>query len=205
MAGEAPQSIYLQFGKRLLDLLIVIPTLLAVLPILLITAVLIRLESEGPVFFIQDRMGKNGKTFRMLKFRSMTNKQRGYKKGGEISLDNPEVTRVGKVIRRLKIDEFPQLINILKGEMTIVGPRPAMPAQITEYDEVAKRRLEVTPGLTCLAQISGGIRLTWPERWIYDAEYVDKMSFALDLSIILRTFGVLIFGEEKFLKKPSAH
>jgi undecaprenyl phosphate N,N'-diacetylbacillosamine 1-phosphate transferase len=121
----------------------------------------------------------------------------------EILPADPEVTRVGAFLRRYKIDELIQLVNVLKGEMSVVGPRPALPRQLAEYDETGRKRLWVKPGLSGLAQVNGNIYLTWPERWQYDARYVENCSLSLDLWIIWRTIAVMTLGEEKFLHSPS--
>jgi lipopolysaccharide/colanic/teichoic acid biosynthesis glycosyltransferase len=118
----------------------------------------------------------------------------------EIIGRDPEVTRVGYWLRRFKIDELPQLVNVLKGNMSLVGPRPALPDQLVVYDNVAMKRLIVRPGLTGLAQVNGNIHLSWPERWCYDAEYVEYLSFKLDIGIIYRTIAVVVFGENRFSK-----
>ncbi len=109
---------------------------------------------------------------------------------------------IGRWLRRFKIDELPQIWNVLKGEMSIVGPRPSLPEQVHDLDSVGLRRLELRPGLTGLAQIYGGIFLSWPERWIYDVDYVDRVSLRLDIAIILRTVAILLRGERGFVKRP---
>lgn len=187
----------------MMDLVVVIPCLLVASPLFLASAILIKLDSRGPVFFRQKRLGKNGRVFVAYKFRSMTNKPRGYTRGSEIRVDDPEVTRVGAVLRRLKIDEVPQLLNILRGDMSFVGPRPAMPAQLAEYTELARRRLTVQPGLTGLAQVNGNIHLTWVERWEYDAAYARRPTLLLDLQIIAKTVAIVLMGEQTFVRKPA--
>jgi undecaprenyl phosphate N,N'-diacetylbacillosamine 1-phosphate transferase len=113
------------------------------------------------------------------------------------------VTTVGVVLRRLKIDELPQILNILKGDMSIVGPRPCLPALENDFNEDGEIRLKVRPGLTGLAQTNGNIYLTWEERWKYDRNYVEKCNFVLDLKIVLKTVLIVFIGEEKFLKNPD--
>jgi lipopolysaccharide/colanic/teichoic acid biosynthesis glycosyltransferase len=141
--------------------------------------------------------------FKAYKFRTMLNRVRTHHV--EIREDNPEVTRFGRFLRRWKLDELPQLLNILKGDMSLVGPRPPLPSQLAQYDSKTLRRLGVTPGLTGLAQVSGGTRMSWQERWLYDLEYVRRLSFALDLSILLRTLLVVIFGEGRFYAPPKTN
>jgi lipopolysaccharide/colanic/teichoic acid biosynthesis glycosyltransferase len=193
-------NFYRTVGKRAFDLCLALPALLAVSPLLALIAVLVKLDSRGPIFFMQDRLGKRGRVFRAFKFRTMTDTPRA---PSEVYGKVDGVTPLGYWLRRFKLDELPQLINVVKGDMSVVGPRPALPIQLPEYTEVAHRRLLVLPGLTGLSQIQGSIYLSWPERWIYDAEYVETLSFGLDLRIILRTFAVILRGEEKFLKRPT--
>ncbi len=190
-----------RFGKRLVDLMVAVPALLVLLPIFGLIAVLVRLESCGPVFFVQQRLGKKGRIFFTYKFRTMFDEERT--RHEEIVGKTDEVTSVGYWLRRFKVDELPQLINVIKGDMSLVGPRPALPAQLEEYNDLGRQRLRVRPGLTGLAQVNGNIHLTWPERWTYDATYVQRQSFALDFGILLRTVAVIVIGEEKFLKRPN--
>lgn len=154
------------------------------------------------MLFRQERAGLNGKPFVVFKFRTMTDKPR--KVDREIFSGDPEVTRIGFWLRRLKLDELPQLINVLNGDMSIVGPRPGMVSQISKLDQNGRHRISVRPGLTGLAQINGNIHLSWPERWIYDKKYIENISFLLDLKIIVKTILIVILGEDKFLKKPDA-
>jgi len=201
--GPVPQrqTIYRLFVKRALDLVASGLALVLVSPVMVFTALLVRLTSRGPALFVQERLGWQGTIFRAYKFRTMTDVQRT--PDLEITAGNEEVTIIGAFLRRFKIDELPQLLNVLRGEMSLVGPRPALVRDLARYDEVARRRLDVRPGLTGLAQIHGGIHLTWPERWRYDVRYVDELSFALDVRILLRTVVLLFVGEEKLLIRPT--
>lgn len=194
-------NLYRNIWKRLFDLALTILALVLSSPVLGIIALLVRMDSPGPVLFIQERLGKQGRVFRAYKFRTMTDRPRASHR--EIMKQNSEVTRVGYWLRRFKLDELPQVLNIIKGDMSIVGPRPALTTQRLEYDEIGRKRMQVRPGLTGLAQINGNIHLSWPERWRYDAKYVDQLSFRLDLKIILRTVIVVILGEDQFLKQTS--
>ncbi len=187
--------------KRILDVFFSIILLLLMFPIFLFTYAIIRLDSKGPFLFIQKRLGRNGRIFNAYKVRTMTNEVRHTHK--EIFEGNPDVTKSGYFLRRFKIDELPQIINVFLGDMSFVGPRPALPQQIHEFNENAKVRLLVRPGLTGLAQVNGNIYLSWPERWIYDRQYVENLSFLLDVSIIIKTFKILLKGEAEFLKKPN--
>ena len=198
---QALRRPYRAFGKRLLDLGVSVPILLLLSPLFLVIAALVKLTSRGPVFFVQERLGRNGATFQALKFRTMTDKLRTAHQ--QVFGKTDDVTAVGYWLRRFKLDELPQVINIVRGDMSWVGPRPALPAQQAEYTSLARRRLDVRPGLTGLAQVYGNIHLSWPERWQYDAQYVDRLSFMLDAWIAARTIGVVLFGEEKFLRRPE--
>ena len=193
---------YPRYFKRIIDILITSIALLLALPLFLVCYILVKTDSRGPFFFMQERLGYKGKIFRVFKIRTMTYKQRIANR--EIFKNDAEVTKTGSILRRFKIDEVPQLINVLKGDMSLVGPRPGLPAQISEFNDDGRSRLLVKPGLTGLAQINGNIYLSWPERWKYDRKYVENLSFLLDVKIILKTFSIIIQGEEKFVKKSDA-
>lgn len=193
---------YNNIFKRLFDFLLSTIVILFLFPIFTITYLLVKLDSKGPFFFFQERLGKEGSVFKVFKIRTMTDKPRVANR--EILSGDSEVTRVGAVLRRLKIDELPQILNIWKGDMSFVGPRPCLPELRKEFDVNGMQRLKVRPGLSGLAQINGNIYLSWPERWEYDAEYVKKLSFLLDLKIIFKTFLIVIFGEEKYVNKTDA-
>ncbi|WP_201529899.1 sugar transferase [Psychrobacter frigidicola] len=180
--------------KRCFDFLISVFFLIILSPLLIITTVLIKLTSKGPLFFKQQRVGKNGSLFFVYKFRTMTDKARDFNQ--QILKNNDEVTRVGKIIRRLKIDELPQLFNVLIGDMSLVGPRPCLPGLVKDFNESGKKRLLVRPGLTGLAQVNGNIYLTWKQRWEFDKKYVEDQSVFLDLKIISRTALIVLFGEK---------
>ena len=192
---------YKLFLKRLVDILVSSALLAILFPILVIAAVLVITSSKGPVFFRQNRVGQDLKMFSILKFRTMTHEKR------EVG-DKPligkvaGVTPVGYVLRRLKIDELPQLIHVLMGQMSLVGPRPSVPAQLDLMNEEQKRRYSIRPGLTGLAQVSGNIHLSWPERYEFDLIYVDNISFRNDVRVLFRTALLIIRGEGYFLNKP---
>ena len=180
--------------KRSFDFLISAFVLIRLSPLLIVTAMTIKLTSKGPLFFKQQRVGKNGNLFSVYKFRSMTDKKRDF--ANQVFEGNDEVTRVGKIIRRLKIDELPQLLNVVVGDMSLVGPRPCLPVLVKDFNESGKKRLLVRPGLTGLAQVNGNIHLSWEERWEFDKEYVEEHSFPLDLKIIAKTVLIVVFGEK---------
>jgi undecaprenyl phosphate N,N'-diacetylbacillosamine 1-phosphate transferase len=198
-----PRGFYRRIGKRLLDILLATLSIVVFLPFFLFVAAAIRLESPGPILYMQERLGWKGKVFKAYKFRTMTDVPRV--PDHEVMPDDPALTRVGAFLRRFKIDELAQLVNVLRGEMSVIGPRPALPRQLAEYDDNGRKRLLVRPGLSGLAQIHGNIYLTWPERWVYDARYVDECSLGLDLWIIWRTIAVAIRGEEKYLVRPDGN
>lgn len=170
-------------------------------PLFLVVSVLIKIFMPGPVLFRQQRIGKNGKEFYILKFRSMKVDKQA-ETVHDFTKDAERLTRLGKVIRRTKIDELPQLINVFCGDMSLVGPRPTVKEQTDQYNEFQRQRLKMRPGMTGLAQVNGNISLTWDERIEYDVDYVTNFSVLLDLKILFRTIAVVICGEDKF-KNPK--
>ena len=190
---------YLKF-KRLFDFFISFAILLLLFPLFIIVAVLIKLDSKGPIFYLQSRVGENGRVFRIYKLRTMTNKERD-PNVKQTYLQDPDITRIGGLLRRFKIDELPQIWNVFIGDMSLVGPRPAIPSLYEKFGEIAKKRCEVRPGMTGWAQVNGNIYLPWEERLCLDREYVDRMSFMLDLRILVKTVAIVLFGEEKYIKK----
>ena len=174
--------------KRFLDFTLSLIGLIILSPILLITAIAIKLESKGPVIFQQERLGLNGKVFKIYKFRSMCV---GAEKSGVYETKgDARVTKVGKFIRKTSIDEFPQFVNIIKGDMSIIGPRPTLtyhPWPLDEYTEVQKKRFAVRPGVTGWAQVNGRKDVPWDKRIEYDVEYVKNLSFMFDLKIFFKT------------------
>lgn len=181
--------------KNKIDFIFSILFLLIVTPILLISIILIKLESKGPIFFLQERLGLNGKVFKIYKLRTMIDKERLV--NVQVFKDNPEVTKVGLFLRRFKIDELPQLINVMLGEMSFVGPRPCLPSLQEKFDENARFRIKVKPGLTGWAQVNGNVFNTWEKRWEMDRFYVERISFLFDIKILFLTLSVILLGEEK--------
>lgn len=157
----------------------------------------------GPIFFIQERVGRNKKIFNVFKFRTMK-VDREAEKNLDFSKDEERLTKTGRFLRRVKIDELPQLINVLKGDMSLVGPRPTVMEQVERYTNYQIKRLNMKPGMTGLAQVNGNILLPWEQRIEYDIEYVTKFSILLDCKILLKTVGIIILGEEKFKKDEPA-
>jgi len=170
--------------KRILDLLLGIIGLILTSPLWLYVIIRIKSEDLGPVFFIQERVGKDGKLFRMYKFRSMVTGAEQKGAGVIVSAEDKRITKIGRFIRKTSIDELPQLINVLKGEMSIVGPRPTLEYQVKRYNERQRRRLSVKPGITGWAQINGRNTMTWPEKIELDLWYIDHWSIGLDFKII---------------------
>ena len=180
--------------KRTFDILVSGIALVMLLPIFAIIGILIKLDSKGPVFFVQERAGKDGKIFKAYKFRTMIDKAVAI--GGEkISQDDSRITRVGKYLR-WGIDELPQLINVFKGEMSLVGPRPTLIEQVSRYSKEHRRRLEMKPGLTGWALVNGRNVLSWPEKIELDIWYINHWSLWLDFKILIKTIWVVIFTRE---------
>lgn len=166
-------------------------------PIWLAAAIAIKLTSPGPVLFSQTRGGLKGQPFESLKFRTMRVDHR-HDPNEIVPLTHNAITPVGRLLRRLKIDELPQLLNVLRGDMSLVGPRPTIMEQVQAYDAYQKRRLEVRPGITGLAQVNGNANISWDERIRYDVYYVDHAGLGLDVAILLKTAAVIVWGETRF-------
>ena len=202
---EGKVSIIYLFSKRAIDIVGSIVGLALLSPILLIVAIAIKLESKGSIIFSQKRIGLKGKEFKMYKLRSMVEDAEKLKKdlmkSNEMSgpmfkmKDDPRVTRVGKFIRKTSIDELPQLVNVLKGDMSLVGPRPSLPKEVKKFKPWMKKRLEVKPGLTCFWQVSGRNNIDFEDWMKLDIKYVEERSFLVDIKLIFKTFFVL-FGDE---------
>jgi lipopolysaccharide/colanic/teichoic acid biosynthesis glycosyltransferase len=194
---------------RALDLFVAGVALVLTSPIMLAAMIAIRVESAGSPIFRQRRIGLHGEPFEMLKLRTMVTGAEHMGAGMAVNFGDSRITRVGAILRRLSIDELPNLVNVLRGEMSIVGPRPTIQVQVDQYSERQRRRLEVKPGLTGWAQVNGRASLPWHERIELDLWYVEHRSFALDMRIIAMTVRMLIRGDglykgEKGGWKPSA-
>lgn len=199
---EISFGVYAKYIKRPMDFVLAFIALIVLSPILIIVAVLILIESGSPILFSQDRPGKNMKTFKIYKFRTMVKEAvKQQRVSVEVFNNDTRITRIGKLLRRFKIDELIQLINILIGDMSIVGPRPSLPGYLELYEEWELLRFSVRPGLTGLAQINGNIYLDRKEKSTYDVVYVKNISFINDMRIILITVLIVLFGEDKFVKK----
>lgn len=194
-------------GKRAFDICVSLLAIIALLPFFLLIALAIQIDSPGaPSFYQQVRVGRRGKTFTMWKFRSMVKDadkmlvalaDQNEKDGPVFKIrDDPRITRIGKFIRRTSIDELPQLWNVLKGDMSFVGPRPALPSEVLKYNPVQRERLLVTPGLTCYWQVSKNRDTIGFDEWVeMDIQYIYDRSWLLDLKLIFKTFAVMLTGQ----------
>ena len=187
--------------KRIFDIFASGIALIVLLPIFAIFGILIKLDSKGPVFFIQERAGKDGKIFQAYKLRTMVQGAEKITKGIIFGEKNPYITKAGKFIRRTGFDEIVQLINVFKGDMSLVGPRPTLPYQIKKYNNVQKKRLSVKPGITGWALINGRNSLTWDKRIELDLWYIKNWSIWLDVKILISTVYVVIKGEGMYAEK----
>lgn len=184
---------YKSFFKRLFDFIISLVALVCLSPILIVVTIWLHFANKGAgAFFTQNRPGKNAKIFKVIKFKTMTDE---YDEKGEPLPDEVRLTKVGKIVRSTSLDELPQLINVLKGDMALIGPRPLMPEYLKLYTPEQMRRHEVRPGITGWAQIHGRNELPFTERFVYDVYYVDHLSFSLDMKIFFLTF-LKIFKRE---------
>lgn len=191
--------------KRSIDVVGASMGLIILSPILIIVAIIIKIESRGPIIFSQIRVGLNGKEFKMYKFRSMVENaeelKRGLESKNEMSgpmfkiKDDPRITRIGKFIRKTSIDELPQLINVIKGEMSLVGPRPSLPNEVEKFESWMHERLTVKPGLTCYWQVSGRNNIDF-ENWMkLDVKYVKERNIFIDIKLIFRT-AIMLLGDK---------
>lgn len=185
--------------KRLIDVLVSAILLALLSPVLLVAAVLVKLTSPGPVFFRQPRGGKDCKPFESIKFRTMR-AEHVHDPREIVPLAHSGITPLGRVLRRAKIDELPQLFSVLRGDMSLVGPRPTIMDQVERYDAFQRRRQEVRPGVTGLAQVNSSPLRSWDERIKYDVYYVDHVTLLMDLGILAKTVLVVLLGEERFAR-----
>jgi lipopolysaccharide/colanic/teichoic acid biosynthesis glycosyltransferase len=179
---------------RALDILIAATALIVLSPFLLVAAIAIKLGSRGPVFYRQRRVGLDDREFEMLKLRTMVQGSDPVGVGTIVTREDPRVTGAGRFLRRTSLDEVPNLVNVLRGEMAIVGPRPTIPAQVDDYTPHQRRRHEVLPGITGWAQVQGRAGIPWEERIELDVHYVDHRSATLDARILLKTAWLVVSG-----------
>ncbi|MBR5539195.1 MAG: sugar transferase [Clostridia bacterium] len=194
------------FVKRAFDICASLAAivLLTVIPVLIIVPILIKLDSKGPAVFTQDRVGKDGKIFKIYKFRTMRIPEDSLDENGNMLEPKQRITKLGRFLRKTSIDELMQLFNVLNGTMSVVGPRPTLPYQVENYTAEQRRRLEMRPGITGLAQVSGRNNLSWTEKIVFDITYVDSFSLWLDIKILFKTV-VTVFKKEgiEFVKNDS--
>lgn len=190
------------FVKRIIDILGSSLGLVLLSPLLVFVIIFIKVTMPGPILFKQERVGRNMKIFHILKFRTMR-VDIDAEKGFDFTQDKDRLTCTGKLLRRIKIDELPQLINVFLGDMSLVGPRPTIKMQVDNYNDYQMQRLSMRPGMTGLAQVNGNSMLPWEQRIQYDIEYLHKFSVIVDLKILLKTVGIILLGEEKFFKKTN--
>lgn len=195
------KSFYGRYVKRLLDIVIAFLGLVLSLPFLLLAGLLIKLDTPGPALFVQERVGYRGRIFRVYKLRTMDT--RAFDDEGKKIRDRDRVTRTGRIIRKLSIDELPQFFNILKGDMSLVGPRPLVVRYLPYYTEEESHRHDVRPGVTGLAQVHGRGYLQWEERFRYDLDYVQNLSFGLDVKILFMTIRSVLKREGTSTIRPD--
>jgi lipopolysaccharide/colanic/teichoic acid biosynthesis glycosyltransferase len=191
--------------KRLVDECLSFLALMILTGPWLIVAILIKLDSSGPVFFRQLRIGKDGVSFSIFKLRTMIANAEQIGAGLKISVDDNRITRVGRWLRLLGLDELPQLINVLRGEMSLVGPRPTVPSQVEEYTTHQRKRLSMRPGITGMVMLRGRRNLSWPERIEIDIEYIEHWSLLRDLAILLKTPWHVLVTRQGVYKPPDSY
>ena len=184
--------------RRAVDILVSSLALLAAAPVLAVAALAIRLESRGPIVYRQARAGLNGHEFDVLKLRTMVDGAEHIGAGLAINQNDPRITRVGAFLRRTSIDELPNLLNVLRGEMSLIGPRPTLPVQVAQYTPRQRGRLQIKPGITGWAQVNGRTSLPWSERIELDLYYIANRSLLLDLRILWRTVAIVLGGEDLY-------
>lgn len=183
---------YKRFIKRCMDFILSLSALVILSPVFIIVAILVRIKLGSPVIFKQKRPGKDGKIFCMYKFRTMTDEKDAE---GNLLPDEQRLTRFGKILRSTSLDELPELLNILKGDMSIVGPRPLLVKYLPLYNERQRRRHEVRPGFTGLAQVNGRNSISWEEKFEWDVNYVEHVTFWNDIKIIVKTIKTVLYRE----------
>jgi lipopolysaccharide/colanic/teichoic acid biosynthesis glycosyltransferase len=205
------RSIYVHIIKRLFDIVFALCVLVLASPVILVISIILYFANSGSPFFFQLRPGKNEHIFKLVKFKTMNDKK---DKQGNLLPDADRLTRIGSFVRKTSLDELPQFINVLKGDMSVIGPRPLLVEYLPLYNSTQKRRHEVMPGITGWAQINGRNAISWEQKFAYDVWYVDNISFALDMKIVGLTIKKILYSEdinsataatmEKFTGSPKA-
>ncbi len=188
----ARSGVYKRYFKRPMDFILSLCAIIVLSPVLLITAILVRVKLGSPIIFKQKRLGLNEQIFTLYKFRTMTNER---DKDGELLSDEIRLTKFGKILRSTSLDELPELFNILKGDMSVIGPRPLLVQYLPLYNDYQKRRHEVRPGLSGLAQVNGRNAISWENKFIFDVQYIDSVSFIDDWKLIFLTIKKLFIRE----------
>lgn len=204
-------QLYSQYFKRPIDLVLSLTAFIVLLPVFLVVTILLAIANDGKPFFLQPRPGKNGRIFRVIKYKTMNDKRDAQ---GNLLPDADRLTPIGSFVRKTSLDEIPQLLNVIKGDMSLIGPRPLLVEYLPLYNETQRRRHEVRPGITGWAQVNGRNAISWEEKFRYDVWYVDNISFMLDVKIIFMTIGKVFKSEgisaegvatmERFRGTPSA-
>ncbi|NPV90666.1 MAG: sugar transferase [Firmicutes bacterium] len=200
---QVKKTFYARYIKRIADVFLSTLILIVLLPVLVIAGILIKLDSAGPIIYTQIRAGKDGRPFTVNKFRTMVDKAEKMGDGLYVGMNDPRITSVGGFLRKTSIDELPQLINVIKGEMSLIGPRPTLLYQVEQYDDFQRQRLLVRPGITGWAQVRGRNSLSWPERIEHDVWYINNLSFCTDLRIFFMTFKALFDTEGLYAEKSK--
>ena len=190
--SSASSSIYIHFFKRVIDLLVSLIIFTVLSPVFIIVVILLAIANAGKPFFFQTRPGKNEKLFKVIKFKTMHDRK---DKNGELLPDADRLTAVGSFIRRTSLDELPQMLNVIKGDMSLIGPRPLLVEYLPRYSEVQRHRHDVRPGITGWAQVNGRNTISWQQKFEYDVWYVNNISFALDFKIFFLTIRNIVKSE----------
>jgi lipopolysaccharide/colanic/teichoic acid biosynthesis glycosyltransferase len=193
-----PLTIVRAVIRRAIDIVVSASLLALSSPVLVAAMIAIRLETPGPVIYRQRRIGLDGHPFDVLKLRTMVDGAENIGAGLAVNEGDPRITRVGAVLRRASLDELPNLVNVLRGEMSLIGPRPTLPFQVDQYSERQRRRLQMRPGITGWAQVNGRASLPWAERIELDIHYIENRSLALDLEILWRTVAMILAGGDLY-------
>jgi lipopolysaccharide/colanic/teichoic acid biosynthesis glycosyltransferase len=184
--------------KRLFDITVALIALSLLSPLLLLIAIAVKITSKGTVLFLQDRVGKDAKIFKLYKFRTMIPGAVNIGTGLSVGENDKRITKIGAILRKTSLDELPQLLNVLKGDISLVGPRPAVPQHLDYYSDFERRRLEMKPGITGLAMVKGRASIPWSKRIEYDIEYVNKFNLWFDFVIILKTVWVVLMRKNTY-------